>query len=58
MLHLVDSSYQQIRQQRDTRKGFFQDIFSRAKYFLFQGWQHLIDFMLSDADPAPIADSS
>jgi hypothetical protein len=58
VLHLVDSSYQQIRQQRGTRKGFFQDILTLTKYFLFHSWQHLIDFMLSDADPAPITDSS
>jgi hypothetical protein len=49
VLHLVDKPYQQIRQQRGTRQGFFRDIVSLTKYFLFDSWQHLIDFMLSDS---------
>jgi hypothetical protein len=47
VLHLLDSSYQKIR-KRVTRKGFFQDILALTKYILFDGWQHLIDFMLGD----------
>jgi hypothetical protein len=58
VLQLVDPPYQQIRQQRGTRKGFFQDILSLTKYFLFTSWQHLIDFMLSDTDPSLATDSS
>jgi hypothetical protein len=58
VLHLVDASYQQIRQKRGTRKAFFQDILSLTKYFLFNSWQHLIDFMLSDSDPSLTTDSS
>jgi hypothetical protein len=41
VLHLADRSYQQIRSQRGTRKGFFQDILSLTKYLLFDSWQHL-----------------
>lgn len=52
VLHLVDHSYQQIRRQRGTRRGFFQDILSLTKYLLFDSWQHLIDFMLSDSSMA------
>ena len=55
VLHLLDSSYQQIRRKRVTRRGFFQDILSVTKYFLFESWQHLIDFML---DTAPISVNS
>jgi len=58
VLHLVDTSYQQIRQQRGTRKGFFQDILTLTKYLLFTNWQHLIDFMLSDSKSSPVTDSS
>jgi len=58
VLHLVDASYQQIRQKRGTRKGFFRDILSLTKYFLFNSWQYLIDFMLSDSDPSLTTDSS
>jgi hypothetical protein len=57
VLQLVDLSYQNIRQKRGTRKGFFQDILSLTKYFLFQNWQHLIDFMLYGS-PAPISTNS
>ena len=49
ILHLIDSSYQEIRRKRGTRRGFFQDILSLTKYFLFKSWQHLIDFMLDEA---------
>jgi hypothetical protein len=58
VLHLVDTSYQQIRSQRVTRKGFFQDILSLTKYLLFDSWQHLIDFMLSDSVFSVATDSS
>jgi len=58
ILQLVDCSYQQIRKQRGTRKGFFQDILSLTKYFLFDSWQHLIDFMLSDSVVSRATNSS
>jgi hypothetical protein len=58
VLHLVDKSYQQIRLQRGTRKGFCQDILSLTKYLLFDSWQHLIDFMLSDSVFSLTTDSS
>ena len=51
VLQLLDSSYQKIRNKRGTRKGFFQDILALTKYFLFEGWQHLIDFMLDGIHP-------
>ncbi|MHC5756154.1 MAG: ISNCY family transposase [Nostoc sp.] len=57
VLHLVDKSYQQIRLQRGTRKGFFQDILSLTKYLLFDSWQHLIHFMLNDSPLSPATDS-
>jgi len=58
VLHLVDASYQRIRQQRGTRKGFFQDIQTLTKYLLFDSWQHLIDFMLDDSTPATADNTS
>jgi len=58
VLQLVDTAYQQIRQQRGTRKGFFQDILSLTKYLLFESWQHLIDFMLANSDPVMTPNSS
>jgi hypothetical protein len=58
VLHLVDASYQRIRQQRGTRKGFFQDILTLTKYLLFDSWQHLIDFMLDDSPPTTMGNTS
>lgn len=58
VLALVDESYQKIRKQRGTRKGFFQDILSLTKYLLFEGWQALIDFMLDEANPKKRTNSS
>lgn len=48
VLQLVDESYQQIRQQRGTRKGFFQDILALTKYLCFESWNALIEFMLEE----------
>jgi hypothetical protein len=58
VLHLVDASYQRIRQQRGTRKGFFQDLQTLTKYLLFDSWQHLIDFMLDESTPATTGNTS
>jgi len=58
VLHRVDSPYQRIHQQRGTRKVFFQDLLSLTKYLLFDSWQHLIAFMLSDLPPSPDPNSS
>jgi hypothetical protein len=58
VLHLTDHPYQQIRQKRGTRKGFFQDIVSLTKYFLFESWQSLIDFMLYGSPSPQTANSS
>ncbi len=57
VLHLVDDAYQQIRQKRGTRKGFFQDILALTQYLWFESWQHLLDFMLSGPPPAQTANS-
>ncbi len=53
VLQLVDKPYQQIRQQRGTRKGFFGDILSLTKYLIFDSWQHLLEFMLLEAPKTP-----
>ena len=58
VLHLVDVPYQQIRQQRGTRKGFFNDMQALTKYFWFESWQQLIAFMLSDSQPLTPSNSS
>ena len=58
VLHLTDLAYQQIRHQRVTRKGFFQDIFTLTKYLLFESWPSLINFMLYGATSHLVANSS
>jgi hypothetical protein len=58
VLALVDRSYQSIRLQRGTRKGFFQDILALTKYILFESWQHLLDFMLDDSPGSPAQNTS
>lgn len=58
VLHLVDDAYQQVRQKRGTRKGFFQDILALTKYLWFESWQHLLDFMLSGFPPTQTPNSS
>jgi hypothetical protein len=57
VLALVDQSYQRIRRQRGTRKGFFQDILALTKYLLFESWQHLLDFMIDDS-PGSLAQNT
>jgi hypothetical protein len=52
VLHLADERYQLIRQQRGTRKGFFQDILTLTKYLWFENWAALIEFMLDDKKKA------
>jgi hypothetical protein len=51
VLQLVDERYQRARQQRGTRKGFFQDLLSLTKYLLFECWSHLLDFILDGSRP-------
>ena len=51
VLGLVDQHYQRIRQHRGTRRGFFQDLFSLTKYLLFEGWEHLLEFLLDESPP-------
>jgi hypothetical protein len=58
VLHLSDPDYQQIRQKRGSRRGFFQDILSLTKYLLFDSWQSLIEFMLYGSHPIQPANSS
>jgi len=59
VLASVDQRYQQIRQIRGTRRGFFQDIVALTKYWGFESWTALLDFMLDDTPQAkPISNTS
>jgi len=50
---LVDAKYQLLRITLATRKTFFNDIRALTRYFLFQSWDHLLDFMLAQLELAP-----
>jgi hypothetical protein len=58
VLHLVDQPYQQIRWHLGTRKRFFNDLRALTTYFVFDSWQHLISFMLTEFEPLQPANSS
>jgi hypothetical protein len=58
VLQWVDESYQKIRKQRGTRRGFFQDILTLTKYLLFDSWSALLDFMLADKKSLKATNSS
>ena len=58
VLHLVDERYQRARLQGGTRRGFFNDVLCLTKYLLFESWHHLLDFMLDDAIPMALVNSS
>ena len=51
VLHMADERYQQIRQIRGTRQGFFQDILALTNYLWFESWSALLDFMLDQSKP-------
>jgi len=50
---LVDAKYQLLRITLATRKTFFDDIRALTRYFIFQSWDHLLDFMLAQLELIP-----
>ncbi len=51
VLLLVDQSYQLIRQRVVRRDTFFEHLRTLTRYLLFDSWQQLIDFMLTESEP-------
>lgn len=45
VLDLVNEQYRAIRQTLGTRRRFFQDLEALLRYFQFQNWDELLDFM-------------
>lgn len=58
VLQLLDQTYQQLRQQLGSRKSFFEDLRALTKYLLFDSWQHLLTFMLSESTSIQHANTS
>jgi hypothetical protein len=56
VLDLVDARYQLLRQALRKRQTFFQDLETLLRYFMFDDWDHLLDFMMKGLElhlPAP-----
>jgi hypothetical protein len=45
VLDLVDEQYRAIRQALGTRRRFFQDLEALLRYFQFENWDEVLDFM-------------
>lgn len=61
LFDLFDDQYQQIRQELGRRQTFFNDIRALTRYFIFDSWQALLDFMferLEIAIPPPPSPNS
>jgi hypothetical protein len=48
VLNLANSTYQRLRQVLGSRRSFFNDIRALLKYFWFETWSDLLNFMLDD----------
>ena len=47
LLELFDDKYQLLRQHLPSRKTFFDDLRALTRYIDFDGWEHLLSFMLN-----------
>jgi len=45
VLDLVDEQYRAIRQKLVRRQTFFQDLEALLRYYAFESWDELLDFM-------------
>ena len=57
-LELANSVYQKIRPTLVSRRSFFNDIRALLKYFWFETWSDLFNFMLDDNLSKPATNSS
>jgi hypothetical protein len=58
VLKLANSTYQRLRQLNGSRRSFFNDIRALLKYFWFETWSDLLNFMLDDDSDKPKTNSS
>lgn len=58
VLKLANSTYQRLRQLKVSRRSFFNDIRALLKYFWFETWSDLLNFMLDDDSDKPKTNSS
>jgi hypothetical protein len=58
VLSLTSVNYQLLRQELGARRTFFDDLRTLTRYFFFQSWDHLLDFMVTQLELQPIPDTS
>lgn len=58
VLALTSRQFQLIRQELGARRTFFDDLRTLTRYFVFNSWSHLLDFMATQLDLLPDPDSS
>ena len=58
VLKLANSTYQRLHQLNGSRRSFFNDIRALLKYFWFETWSDLLNFMLDDDSDKPKTNSS
>ncbi len=58
VLDLAHPNYQKVRKLLVSRRSFFNDIRTLLKYFWFETWQDLLDFILTDNIPSTRPNSS
>ena len=46
----IDKKYQLLRQVLGARVTFFNDLRALTRYFVFDSWDHLLDFMLNQLE--------
>jgi hypothetical protein len=54
MLQLCDRPYQRLRAELATRRTFFDDLRALTRYLFFPSWDHLVTFMITGLDMAPL----
>jgi hypothetical protein len=55
---LVDGKYQVLRAALGARQTFFNDIRTLMRYWVFESWHHLLDFMIQQLELVPPPNTS
>jgi hypothetical protein len=58
VLSLTNPHYQSIRQELGPKRTFFDDLRTLTRYFVFNSWDHLLEFMATQLELQPAPDSS
>ena len=58
LLDLTDAKYKLLRTELRARHTFFDDLRALTRYWVFDTWEHLMDFMIRGLELTPPLDSS